>query len=57
MEERRAYLVRNLKRRREDTLNRGPDHGKTWKEKWIKYKIALRELNNYDEAEKEKASK
>lgn len=57
MEEKRAYLVRNLKRRREDTLNRGPDHGKTWKQKWIKYKIALRELTNYDEAEKEKASK
>jgi|ETNmetMinimDraft_18_1059904.scaffolds.fasta_scaffold11938_2 hypothetical protein len=53
--EEREKLVRELKEARAETLDRGPDHGRVWKTKWIGYKIALKRLHRFDEAEKEKA--
>ena len=51
----REYLVMRLREARADTLNRGPDHGRYWKQKWVKYKMAEKALQKFDE--KAQASK
>ena len=55
--EEREKLVRELKEARAETLDRGPDHGRVWKTKWIGYKVALQRLVRFDEIQKEKAKK
>ena len=44
-----------LREARADTLNRGPDHGRHWKVKWVNYKMAEKALQKFDE--KAQASK
>lgn len=51
----REYLVMRLREARADTLNRGPDHGRHWKVKWVNYKMAEKALQKFDE--KAQASK
>ena len=53
MEEEREHLVKEIERTRAETLNRGPDHGRVWKLKWVAFKMAEKELVRYDE-EKER---
>ena len=55
--EEREKLVRELKEARAETLDRGPNHARVWKVKWIGYKVALNRLQRFDEAQKEKAKK
>ena len=54
--EEREQLVRELKIARAETLDRGPNHGRVWKVKWIAYKVALNRLMRFDEAQKEEAA-
>ena len=51
----RDKLVRELKIARAETLDRGPNHGRVWKVKWIAYKVALNRLMRFDETQKEEA--
>ena len=53
--EEREKLLKELKIARAETLDRGPNHGRVWKVKWIAYKVAANRLIRFDEAQKEKA--